>query len=101
MAPTSGAQATQTPRVDGEAGTDAAIEYSRIGPSYETIDSRRQQPLAGRNQVSAKLSERYEFSEAHLAMASARGGGGQGETAMDYEVPFQSGEHNEYSHLQH
>jgi hypothetical protein len=51
----------------------------------------------------ARLSERYEFSEPHLAMISAGGGGRtQGEAAaMDYEVPLQSGEHAEYSHLQH
>ena len=95
----------------------AAADYSRIGPSYEIINSsspRRQRkgPAAGRNvgrnQDSARLSERYEFSEPHLAMISARaaggpGGGIQGEAAvhMDYEVPVQSGEHEEYSHLQH
>ena len=83
----------------------AAAEYSRIGPSYET--SRRQlQPVAGRNQDSARLSDRYEFSEPHLAMISAGaagGGGTQGEAAVstEYEVPVQSGEHEEYSHLQH
>ena len=102
-------------------GTDAsaAADYSRIGPSYETIDSRRQhQPEAGgRGNVAvlASLSERYEFSEPHLAMAaSARPGGdggggvGQGEAAaaLDYEVPLnsslsQSEGYEEYSHLQH
>jgi hypothetical protein len=96
----SGAQA-----IDTEGGTGAAIEYSRIGPSYETTNhSRRQQPvLSGRNRVSASLSERYEFSEPHLATGGLRGGvAGQGEAAaMDYEVPLQSGEHAEYSHLQH
>ena len=63
--------------------TDTATDYSRIGPSYETIDhnfnTRREQPVAvavGRNWVSARLSERYEFSEAHL-VAAASGGGGQ------------------------
>ena len=86
-------------------GTDAsaaAADYSRIGPSYETIDSRRQhQPEAGgRGNVAAlvRLSERHEFSEPHLAMAaSARPGGdrdggiGQGEAAAsDYEVPLNS-----------
>ena len=101
MAPStrSGSQAIDTVGQDG-----AAAEYGRIGPSYATIvNSRRQQPVAGRNQVSAsRFSERYEFSEAHLAMASAGSdSGGQGETAMDYEVPLQSGEHDEYSHLHH
>ena len=60
--------------------------------------------MAGRNQDSARLSERYEFSEPHLTMISAAGGGGtQGEAAVstEYEVPVQSGEHEEYSHLQH
>ena len=100
--------------------TDAsavAADYSRIGPSYETINSsssRRQQPVAavGRRNVAdsqlARLSERYEFSEPHLAMISAMsgdrgdGGGVQGEAvAMDYEVPCRSEEHEAYSRLQH
>ncbi len=93
-------------------GTDAsaaAADYSRIGPSYETIDSRRQhQPEAGGMGNTAAFSERYDFSEPHLAMAaSARpdGGVGQGEAAaMDYEVPLNSSQsegHEEYSRLQH
>ena len=63
----------------------------------------------------ARLSERYEFSEPHLAMAaSARPGGdggggvgqGQAAAALDYEVPLtsslsQSEGHEAYSHLQH
>ena len=98
---TSRPQATQATRAAAQGGTGAAAEYSRIGPSYETTNnSRRQQPVAGRSRVSARLSERYEFSEAHLAAAGGSGGV-QGETAMDYEVPLQSGEHEEYSHLQH
>jgi hypothetical protein len=59
-------------------GTDAstaAADYSRIGPSYETIDSRRQhQPEAGgrgNTAALARLLERYEFSEPHLAMAAS------------------------------
>ena len=99
---TSGPQDTQTARAGDQTGPGAAAEYSRIGPSYET--SRRQQPVVWRNRVSARFSERYEFSEPHLVMTSAGGGGGgcvQGEVAMDYEVPLQSGEHEEYSHLQH
>ena len=80
----------------------AAAEYSRIGPSYETtISSRRQQPVAGRNRVSARFSERYEFSEAHLAATGGGSGGVQGEGTMDYEVPQQNGRYEEYSHLQH
>ena len=102
---TCGAQASESD-TGGQSG--AAAEYSRIGPSYETTvnssHSWRQQPVSGRNRVSGRLSERYEFSEPHLAMISAGGGGGgvQGEAAaMDYEVPLQSGEHEEYSHLRH
>ena len=91
----------------------AAADYSRIGPSYEITDSRRQQPvnvvaMTGRDRVSARLSERYEFSEPHpIATVSAAGGGGggggggQGGAAVDYEVPLESGEHEEYSRLQH
>jgi hypothetical protein len=98
---TSGAQA-----IDTVGHTGAATEYSRIGPSYETTNHsrRQQQPVSGRNRVSASLSERYEFSEPHLAMISAGRSGGIGQSeaaAMDYEVPLQSGEHAEYSHLQH
>ena len=92
----SGAQASDT--VDHTPG--AATEYSRIGPSYETIANssrsrRQQQPVTGVS--AARLSERYEFSEPHLAamISAGRSGGRQGEAAaaaMDYE---------EYSHLQH
>ena len=59
--------------------------------------------MSARNHVSARLSERYEFSDAHLAAAGGRGGV-QGEVAMDYEVPQnsrQNEDHDEYSHLQH
>ena len=97
----SGAQATDT--VPGHT-PGAATEYSRIGPSYETItNSGRQPPLqSGGNRVSDSLSERYEFSEPHLATGQGDGGGvGQREAApVEYEVPLQSGEHTEYSHLQ-
>ena len=99
----SGSQATQAARISDQSGTGpgAAAEYSRIGPSYYET-SRRQQPVSGKNRVSARLSERYEFSEPHLARVSAGGGGGgrvQKEAAMNYEVPLQSGEHEAYSHL--
>ena len=73
----SGSQATQATRAACQCETDAATDYSRIGPSYETIDSRRQQPaveITGRDRVSAQLLERYEFSEAHLAAAGGSGG---------------------------
>ena len=105
-----GVQAASARQNDTE--TDAAAaDYSRIGPSYETInhnaDTRREQPLAavtvvaGRNQVSARLSERYEFSEAHLTSvagaASASGGGGQVSQNLR-----QLQEHSDdYSHLHH
>ena len=111
---TSGPQALQ---VETDASA-AAADYSRIGPSYETIDSsspRRHQPVAaaGRRNVAGlqlvRLSERYEFSEPHLAMAlnSASGGRGdggdvQGEAAtIDYEVQGHNEEHEVYSRLQH
>ena len=82
-----------------EPGTAAASEYSQIGPS------RRQQPVAQRNQASS--ARRYEYSESYQVMASASGGvgggGTQGEAVlpMEYEVPLQSEEHEDYSHLQH
>ena len=110
---TSGPQALQ----ETDAST-AAADYSRIGPSYETIDSSgpgRQQPVAaaGRRNIAdsqlVRLSERYEFSELHQAMASNLASGGRGDggdvqgeaVAMDYEVPCRSEEHEAYSHLQH
>ena len=101
----SGAQATDT--VAGHT-PGAATEYSRIVPSYETITNSnplsRQQPLpSGGNRVSASLSERYEFSEPHLATGQGDGSGGVGQreaAPVEYEVPLKSGEHTEYSHLQ-
>ena len=106
----SGTQATQAIRAADQCETDAATDYSRIGPLYETIDSRRQQPaveITGRDQISSQLLERYEFSETHLAAAGGSGGV-QSEGDMDYEVPQnlsmrQIEEHDseEYSHLQH
>ena len=99
-APTQSTGGPQVVHAAGQSGTTGTVaEYSRIGPSYETTDnSRRQQPVAGRNRVSARLSERYV--EVHLAAAGG-GGGRQGEGAMDYEISLQSREHEEYSHLQH
>ena len=98
---------TQATQAAGRRGTGAAAEYSRIGPSYYevTINTRRQQPaVAGRNQVSARLSERYEVSEAHLAAADSSGGG-QGEVDMDYDIlsmrQTEAHAHDEYSHLQY
>ena len=105
----SGSQATQATRAAGQSETDAAADYSRIGPSYQTVDSRGQQPaetITGRDRVSVRLSERYEFSEAHLAAAggSDSAHGVQGDMGVSYEVPQnlrQIEEHEEYSHLQH
>ena len=99
-----GSQVNQVigPGASDQRGTEpgtAAAEYSQIGPS------RRQQPVAQRNQASS--AGRYEYSESYQVMASASGGvgggGTRGEAAlpMEYEVPFQSGEHEDYSHLQH
>ena len=96
---TSGPQATVRATDQGETGP--AAEYSSFGPSYEALNSRRQQPVAA---VSARLSERYEFSDAHLAAAGGSGAGVQGEVAMDYEVlqnSRQNEDHDEYSHLQY
>jgi hypothetical protein len=87
---TSGAQAIDTVT---EGDTGAATEYSSIGPSYETTQ-------VSSNHSSRQQQERYEYSEPHVA--TRRGDGvGKGEAPMDYEVPLQSGEHAEYSHLQH
>ena len=104
-----GIQAVSASASQNDTDTDAAADYSRIGPSYETIDhdvdTRREQSLAavvaGRNRISARLSERYEFSEAHLTAvagaASASGGGGQ---VMQNLRQLQ--EHSDdYSHLHH
>ena len=72
---TSGPQAAQ--KEGDQNGSGDAAEYSRIGPSCETL-------TPGRDRDSARFSEMYEFSEpSHLATGS----GGQ---AMDYEVPLQS-----------
>jgi hypothetical protein len=81
------------PLIDTVGHTGAATEYSRIGPSYETTNhSRRQQPVSGRNRVSASLSERYEFSEPYLATGGVRSSIEQDEVAaMDYGIQLQSG----------
>ena len=113
---TSGPHATQATRPGhgGQTGTESETtdEYSRIGPSYTyvTAQVRRQQPatVVGRNRVSARLSERYEFSEAHLTAA----GGGHGDDGaygvLGGEVGGDVQRHNmqieerdEYSHLQY
>ena len=89
--------------------TAPAADYSRIEPFYEIIDhdvdTRREQPavVVGRNRVSARLSERYDLSEAHLAAVAAASGGGvctvRGQVTQNLR---QLQEHNEdYSHLHH
>ena len=86
-------------QIEGGAGAD----YSSIGQDYETIDSRSgqsnkktQMPLAGR------LSERYEYSEAHLATWNESVPGG----STNYEIPLNlrqnvSTEDEDYSRLKH
>jgi hypothetical protein len=89
---------------------DASVaEYSKIGPTYEIIDSGRKQPARStqRNPSFSRLSERYEFSTAHLTETAIDIGGNdgahevQGDLGMNYEVPLNLKEHEEYSHLQH
>jgi hypothetical protein len=99
---TSGAHATQQPtRAGDQTATESVVvdDYSRIGPSYTYVttvnNSRRQQPE--RNRVSNRLSERYEFSEAHL---TAAGGGDDGAySVLGGEVGGDILQHEEYSHL--
>ena len=102
---TSGSQAISLRAADQ---TDAVAEYSRIGPTYETIDSRRQRPVAQKILDSSMLSERYEFSDTHLSATAAASGNDtrdvQDEVGIDYEVSQnlrQKKECEEYSHLQH
>ena len=84
-------------QLEGGAGAD----YSSIGPDYETIDSRTQSQR--KNQVPAgRLSERYEYSEAHLATLNES----VPERSANYEVPLNlrqnvSTEDEDYSHLKH
>ena len=78
------------------------LDYSRFGPDYETVDSSNRPPRR-KNQIpaAARLSERYEYSEAHLAALNEEGLG-----SANYEVPLNlrqnvSTENEDYSHLQH
>ena len=102
---TSGPQHVQAASArQNDTETDAAAaDNSRIGPSYETIhhdvNTRREQPAAvavGRNRVSARLSERYEFSEAHLVAAASGGGGKVAQNLRQLQEPS-----DDYSHLHH
>ena len=93
--------------------TAPAADYSRIEPFYETIDhdvdTRREQPavVVGRNRagVSARLSERYELSETHMADAAVAAASGGGVHTVRGQIPQnlrQLQKHNEdYSHLHH
>ena len=123
---TTSAQAVRsTSAGQNETDTAAANEYSIIGPSYETIDSRRQQQqqrpaveTTGGNQASESaiatlsVSSRYEFSDAHLALAETAkmsctaDGVADSEVGLDYEVPqdlltVKIEENEGYSRLQH
>ena len=84
-------------QLEGGAGAD----YSSIGPDYETIDSKTQSQR--KNQVLVgRLSERYEYSEAHLATLNES----VPEGSTNYNVPLNlrqnvSTEDEDYSHLKH
>ena len=66
--PTTGLGGPQLATTTHPSETGAAAEYSNIGPSYATIHLRRQpQPMSGVSQT-ARISERYNFSEAYLAV---------------------------------
>ena len=83
---------------DGAAGPD----YSSFGPDYESINSSRPKQSQRKGQVPAgRLSQRYEYSEAHLATLHEEGLGN-----ANYEVPLSSRqnmktESEDYSHLKH
>ena len=108
---TSGPHATRPGHGDQtQTENETTDEYSRIGPSYTyvTAQVRRQQPatVAGRNRVSAAgLSERYEFSEAHLTAAGGDDGaygvlGGEvGGDIQQHNTHYE--ERDEYSYLQY
>ena len=87
-------------QLEGGAGPD----YSSFGPDYEIIDSRSGQSQR-KNQVPAgRLSERYEYSEAHLATLNENAPEGLG--SVNYEAPLNLGqnvstESEDYSHLKH
>ena len=83
---------------DGVAGPD----YSSFGPDYESIDSSGPKQPQRRGEVPAgRLSQRYEYSEAHLATLNEEGLDG-----ARYEVPLNlrqnvTIESEDYSHLKH
>ena len=83
---------------DGAADPD----YSSFGPDYESIDSSGSKQPQRRGEVPAgQLSQRYEYSEAHLATLNEEGLAG-----ASYEVPLSlrqnvTTESEDYSHLKH
>ena len=77
-------------------------DYSCVGPDYETIDTMKQSQR--KNQAHSRLlSERYEYSEAHLATLTDSVPEGR----ADYEVPVSlklsvnTEDLGDYSHLKH
>ena len=99
---TTKARGAQAVAIHSQLEDGAGIDYSRFGPDYETVDSSNQPPRR-KNQIPAavRLSERYEYSEAHLATLNEEGLG-----SANYEVPIDlmqnvSTENEEYSHLKH
>jgi hypothetical protein len=92
----SNSQAVVVSQLEDGTGPD----YSSFGPDYETIDSRKQ-PQRKDQVPGGRLSERYEYSEAHLATLNKEGLG-----SADYEVPLNLRqnveiESGDYSHLKH
>ena len=77
--------------------------YSRLGPQYENIDSRRESQ--SKNQALARLpSEQYEYSETHVHVVAIDGD--TTEASAQYEVPLnlkqkKCTETEDYSHLKH
>ena len=100
--PSQAIAAREKNQLEGEAGTD----YSSIGPDYETIvdDSRRQSNKKTQVSLAGRLSERYEYSEAHLATWNESVPGG----STNYEIPLNLRqnvsiciEDEDYSRLKH
>ena len=100
---TTKARGAQVVAIQNQLEDGAGLDYSRFGPDYETVGSSNQPPRR-KNQVpaaAARLSERYEYSEAHLATLNEEGLG-----SANYEVPLNlrqnvSAENEDYSRLQH
>ena len=91
-------------QLEGGAGSD----YSSIGPDYETIDSRSGQSQRKKKSgaTAVQLSERYEYSEAHLATLNENALWPEGLGSTNYEVPLNlrqnvNAESEAYSHLKY